>query len=302
MPPSSNPLSPSLPPEIEYQIFFLAAIRDSGISVMFPFNLLTVSRRTYQWVEPLQFRTLYLTGVSLTNRQFRALLESKSPDYLARNVKHLFYDQCFKARELFDLCTGITNLVLLADIDEVTVLPNLSQYPKLKYLVLEDFMSGKFTSAMIHNPGYIPRTLTHIYWALPGDFSPLWILPNADRVKRLLPSLEYFKIEWNGDHEFIWDDLPALASLEQMVLVAIVDLTSHRSQPAPKPPKMVETLKHPKVVSLKEEQDHWFLDLRKVWRGEDHFWLQAGDCSRQRKQLLVPNRIGSSRDLIKSVT
>ncbi|KAH8804263.1 hypothetical protein DL96DRAFT_1631590, partial [Flagelloscypha sp. PMI_526] len=128
---------------------------------------------------------------------------------------------------------------------------------------------------MMHTPGHIPRTLTHINWAMAGDWKTVWIMPDPARIKQLLPALAYFKIEWNGTHDFIWDGIPAIASLEQFALVAIMDFTGLNPSPVPQPLNMVEALNHPKVISLNVEQDHWATDLKKRWRGEDNFWLQA---------------------------
>ncbi|KAH8796216.1 hypothetical protein DL96DRAFT_1689228 [Flagelloscypha sp. PMI_526] len=275
MPSQSTPDSPFFPPEIEYKIFFLAATKDANIYSLSPLNLLSVCRRTYEWVDPLRFRTLFLVGAGFNYPEYRHLLYSKSSDFLARHVKHLFYDQCFKCRDFFNFCISITDLVLLADVDEITTLPNLSRYPKLKYVDMDEFMSYKFVTAMIRTPEYIPRTLTHINWAMAGDWRTTWTMPNPARIKRLLPALAYFKIEWYGTHDFIWDGIPTLASLEQFALVAIMDFTGLNSPPVPRPRKMVEALNHPKVISLNVEQDHWATDLKKRWRGEDNFWLQA---------------------------
>ncbi|KAH8801960.1 hypothetical protein DL96DRAFT_1823485 [Flagelloscypha sp. PMI_526] len=288
--------TPTLPPEIEKKIFSLAVMSAPSIESPYPINILSVCRRVYEWTEPLRFKALFLSGLGLTYPQFRPLLDTKSPEYLAKHVKHVYHDQCFPLRDVFELCIGITDLILIADVDEVIVLPDLAKYLQLKHLAIDDFMSDKFNTALRSSPQHIPTTLTHIHWAMEGEWQPQWDLPDPALVERHMPVLTHFMTDWAQGRDFMWKNsrgtsLPKLASLKQMTLVALIEKEHSRPHTAPMLPHMVRGLKHPKIVFM-ETDIHWneLEDWRKRLRGEDHVWLQA-------ERLLEAKRIENEHKL-----
>ncbi|KAJ7204162.1 hypothetical protein GGX14DRAFT_647725 [Mycena pura] len=110
----SHSLSPGLPPELERNVFKLAAL-DRPLSVPI---LICVAWRVKQWVEPLLYRTLVIDGSPMYGipycdmDTFRRITETKSPDFLADAVRNVMvgssHDDHLQA--ILSACPGIQNL------------------------------------------------------------------------------------------------------------------------------------------------------------------------------------------------
>ncbi|KAJ6529829.1 hypothetical protein B0H19DRAFT_1274215 [Mycena capillaripes] len=103
-----NANRPSLPPELEREIFETTA-------VMHPREiptLLRVARRVLIWIEPLLYRVIRL---SKFNVDLMSLLKSKPAAFLQNAVRHLCFDSygdAGQAKGILELCTGVVDLAL----------------------------------------------------------------------------------------------------------------------------------------------------------------------------------------------
>ncbi|KAJ6462452.1 hypothetical protein C8R45DRAFT_526020 [Mycena sanguinolenta] len=107
-------LDPFLPPELEREIFEMAAeLHPDTIS-----NMLLVAARVLEWIEPLRYRTFTLAHPPSSCHRFRVLqqaIESKPAKFIRDNVWHLFVHSNFPEDTLetfIPLCTGVRSLVI----------------------------------------------------------------------------------------------------------------------------------------------------------------------------------------------
>ncbi|KAH7911843.1 hypothetical protein BJ138DRAFT_1112833 [Hygrophoropsis aurantiaca] len=101
---------PILPPELEMQIFLLAAKTYRGTSA----KLILVAHRVLEWLEPFIYGTVVLRGKGQTFRFLNALY-SRPPSFAHQRVKSVCLRQSIPldlAGKVLSLCTGITNLAL----------------------------------------------------------------------------------------------------------------------------------------------------------------------------------------------
>ncbi|KAJ7738339.1 hypothetical protein B0H16DRAFT_1570508, partial [Mycena metata] len=113
---------PFLPPELEREIFELAAETDTvfdswrqrvGSTVLV---LPRVCRRVKSWIEPFMYRDIALRqsfdGVDPVPR-FLAAVDSHPPSFFATHVKHLYFDSTmplFFVQKVLSVCTGVVVL------------------------------------------------------------------------------------------------------------------------------------------------------------------------------------------------
>ncbi|KAF7296357.1 Zn(2)-C6 fungal-type domain-containing protein [Mycena chlorophos] len=161
---------PRLPPELERDIFELAAdTSDESMAA-----LLYVARRTHLWIEPLVYRDIH---VNATRRfaSFLAATKSKPASFFAQHVSRLFLhvtisqpveDVC----EALKLCTGVTRIAGVGPV----VIP-----------IMKTFITGMQLER-------IGLFLTHIFPRL-GDYPN----PAGDAIDLSLPcfqSLTHFDV------------------------------------------------------------------------------------------------------------
>ncbi|KAJ7778917.1 hypothetical protein B0H16DRAFT_1683228 [Mycena metata] len=109
---------PFFPPELEREIFEIAALHPSTIP-----SLLLVSRRVYEWIESIRYQTVTTNG-ELSSCRFRSLRrviqsQTKPRGFFADRVQHLFAEN-IEPEELetvLSVCTGIRSLAILTSAD-----------------------------------------------------------------------------------------------------------------------------------------------------------------------------------------
>ncbi|KAJ7127536.1 hypothetical protein C8R43DRAFT_1240298 [Mycena crocata] len=126
--------APTLPTEVEQQIFELSAL-SRPVSVP---NLMRVAWRIKQWVEPILYRTLVINCEPIdglpacTLGTFKFILNTKSPSFLRDSVRNVIVEDHWSgvADEVFSKLTGLTNLYILRGedlhqdwISQLTALP-----------------------------------------------------------------------------------------------------------------------------------------------------------------------------------
>ncbi|KAJ6621473.1 hypothetical protein B0H10DRAFT_2017435 [Mycena sp. CBHHK59/15] len=102
-------LAPMLPPEIEREIFEIAA-RFRGNSV----QLALVARRTQIWIERLMYETVTLSDQTVCDRFVRTL-DSRPAQFFTDNVKSLCVPgdlEPFGAARVLKVCQGVVNLAI----------------------------------------------------------------------------------------------------------------------------------------------------------------------------------------------
>ncbi|KAK7027834.1 hypothetical protein R3P38DRAFT_2940459 [Favolaschia claudopus] len=101
-------MDPILPPELEREIFELAARQDQSIAL----TLLTVCHRVHSWVEPLLYRVLLVSGYLAPAL---LALKLKPAAFKKTAVRHVFiesYKGEIQAQDLLAELTGIESLVI----------------------------------------------------------------------------------------------------------------------------------------------------------------------------------------------
>ncbi|KAJ7028108.1 hypothetical protein C8F04DRAFT_1399146 [Mycena alexandri] len=114
--------SPTLPPELEREIFELCA---HSWPMEIP-ELMRVAHRVNQWVHALLYRTMvvldasesvHTPGPSLTTEQALATIRAKPPAFFSTAVRHLFSSAHLGLRKdvesILAACSGLENLCLL---------------------------------------------------------------------------------------------------------------------------------------------------------------------------------------------
>ncbi|KAJ6517303.1 hypothetical protein C8R47DRAFT_1086929 [Mycena vitilis] len=103
---------PTFPPELEREIFEIAALlHRSSIP-----SLLRVARRVLSWIEPLLYRVVRLQESTPMSDALLIAMKSKPPDFFRDAVRHLFLESidCQWSGEdvlqLLKLCSGTLNL------------------------------------------------------------------------------------------------------------------------------------------------------------------------------------------------
>ncbi|KAF7346362.1 hypothetical protein MSAN_01864000 [Mycena sanguinolenta] len=178
------PEMPTLPPELEREIFEVA-IRDNLSDTALKLNLSLVARRVQYWIDLIQYEM-----VTITNRveahKFFDLVNWKSQDFFAHAVKATcitYYVPADEASRILSVCSNVQQLACWVPWEKSPDLPQLLSRLPLTHLSIE---VGHFLN--------IPRSqstwflgLTHldlIWWSSsPRTTSPnLGELPNLTHV------------------------------------------------------------------------------------------------------------------------
>ncbi|KAJ7112817.1 hypothetical protein C8R43DRAFT_935540 [Mycena crocata] len=122
-------MDPLLPPELEREIFEVAAVTHPS---MIP-TLLQVARRTLKWIEPLLYRVIWTHHSPPQSAKADALMramDSKPPNFFRDAVRHLFLDNASEWSQkqiiaVLTLCSGIINLAVIPHISQPELLPIL---------------------------------------------------------------------------------------------------------------------------------------------------------------------------------
>ncbi|KAJ7173451.1 hypothetical protein C8R46DRAFT_115202 [Mycena filopes] len=103
-----DPGDPFLPPEIEREIFEMAASQGNAV------NLMLVARRTQVWIEQFVYKTVTLSNRQLCDKFLRTL-DNRSPDFFTAHVKSLCIPGDIEqpdAERVLKACQGVDNLAI----------------------------------------------------------------------------------------------------------------------------------------------------------------------------------------------
>ncbi|KAH8836137.1 hypothetical protein DL96DRAFT_1675894 [Flagelloscypha sp. PMI_526] len=120
-------------------------------------------------LEDIRYKTLIIW--SSTPSSFIHRLSSKSPDFLATHVSHVWVNSidCSWLTELknvLSLCTGITHLALVQDKWGFAL--DTSLFPRLRSLVLIPSQIYCIEKGLVNDPRLVFMNLTHLDWATMG--------------------------------------------------------------------------------------------------------------------------------------
>ncbi|KAF7292639.1 hypothetical protein MIND_01161800 [Mycena indigotica] len=188
-----------LPPELEREIFELAA--RTWPSVCFP--LLLVARRVLVWIEPMLYRTL-----TFHERSNSAKIELKTPEFLARHVRHIIISG-WANDDPADILRSLPSAEHLALGHDHTKHPQLTAAAflamnNLRRLVFYSAAVFPFLSSLV-SAATLPvfSQLTHL--DLFDSFNPAF-----EQLYRSLPALTHLS-PTSGTH---WPTLERLLSLD----------------------------------------------------------------------------------------
>ncbi|KAJ7064201.1 hypothetical protein C8F01DRAFT_1367550 [Mycena amicta] len=152
--------SPRLPPELEREIFEIAALTRRKDFV----SLLCVARRVFEWIEPILYRSITVGHISDLRWLSRAL-KSKPSAFFAAAVRHIVIyqpDALIEFHALTSICTGTTHLAIAPHppacpenlpmlVERMPAIQRLaaslrSGFPARKYPTLESFPLQNFTA------------------------------------------------------------------------------------------------------------------------------------------------------------
>ncbi|KAF8193571.1 hypothetical protein K438DRAFT_836284 [Mycena galopus ATCC 62051] len=211
---------PTLPPELEREIFELCA---RSLPVFMP-QLLLVAHRVKEWIEPLLYRTMIvgrnkpIAGFPLLhNDAVLSIGRRKPPGFCRRTVRHLMllYSPSVDFHGILALCSGVEDLLLQTALDD-TLLPLIDAMPLRRLSADFDMMppaTHPMFSRLTHlhlgddpvNAGELPEILaalpklTHL--SLDGDISVLMspeILASSQSLRALV-FFEYDPRVWSDE-------------------------------------------------------------------------------------------------------
>ncbi|KAJ7255977.1 hypothetical protein C8J57DRAFT_1186198 [Mycena rebaudengoi] len=150
----NSPILPAFPPELEREIFEIAAI---DIPQSMP-QLVRVARRVCVWIEPLLYRTLIVTAPwSDALRLAIEIHPAKSAKYLRDFLAWEYYSDKEWPLRILSLCSGIRNLTLFYANSAMVTALEIMELRRLS-VVLLDLIGG--SSVDPARPLF--RTLTHL--------------------------------------------------------------------------------------------------------------------------------------------
>ncbi|KAF7330030.1 hypothetical protein MKEN_00267000 [Mycena kentingensis (nom. inval.)] len=129
---------PRLPPELEQEIFQIAAQDPESI-----LNLLLVARRVHQWVEPYLYRVIQVSNSPRLSAFLRAMAD-RNPPFLAAGPRSVFFEavpECTEAlgQEILAKCPNITRIGLTVNFGGPVALAALAKLHHLQYLTASIF-------------------------------------------------------------------------------------------------------------------------------------------------------------------
>ncbi|KAF7364565.1 Zn(2)-C6 fungal-type domain-containing protein [Mycena venus] len=185
---------PILPPELEREIFELAAAIPNywteqhvgDMALILP----QVCRRAQSWIEPLIYERISLPPFN--DRGDRILLflrtiDSRPASFFAANVKYLYFDQTVQLpviQRVLRVCTGVVSLGCYY--------PYSSLAPLLAPLPLERLLVSKLD---------LPSTPTHApVWTASLTHLGLWrvLPPDPSVIFGALPALTHLAVDFNA--------------------------------------------------------------------------------------------------------
>ncbi|KAJ7677801.1 hypothetical protein DFH06DRAFT_1316600 [Mycena polygramma] len=262
---------PKLPPELEREIFTIAAIfYGETIPRLMP-RLLRVAHRVRAWIEPLLYGTLVFRKTRDTSfmRRFSALvraLHARPLTFVESQVRSIMWWHYYgeeKMEALLSLCSGLRNLALINLTP--SMIPTLSTLPELQRLTLPA------SSGVLLNPPipYSFATLTHLHIHGVGDLDLPWIIA--------LPALTHFCIESLASTmlealEELLLDCPKL----QVCVYAVGFRLSTLSAPLMEDQRVV-------VLQLDLDNDNYVRDWKTGATGGRDFWVRAEEFLAKKK-------------------
>ncbi|KAF8169172.1 hypothetical protein K438DRAFT_240413 [Mycena galopus ATCC 62051] len=255
-----SPTSSILPPELEREIFVIAALSDSNTML----SLLRVARRVLEWIEPLLYRVLVIDGSPRHWAYHGAFL--LKPNVIATGVRHIsFIDGLWPERDFHALLRlSGPRLRSLAGSHRPELLPALSHLSQLRR------WGGSLASLFGGHPAIdlsisAFRTLTHM---------DVWDRISADDAVicpglAALPSLTHLCLHTVYEHLTVVVLRMLAQCLQLQVLVSM-----------PQPTAVHFLAKNPPTTDVRFVVSY-VRSNRKDWqvgaRGGTDFWAAADD-------------------------
>ncbi|KAJ7065432.1 hypothetical protein C8F01DRAFT_982075 [Mycena amicta] len=157
--------SPLLPPEIERDIFELAAQTPGNAT-----TLALVARRTQVWMERLIYDTVTLSSPALT-AQFLSVLDSRPAQFFANAVKSLCIPgdiPLTSAIRVLQACQGVVNLALWLPLQDTPLFPYISALrPRRLSVNVRGLFGAKMPLQLEHDPicAAIQPDFTHPFFS-----------------------------------------------------------------------------------------------------------------------------------------
>ncbi|KAJ7206474.1 hypothetical protein GGX14DRAFT_568025 [Mycena pura] len=259
-----NQLVPTLPLELERQVFEMAALcHPSTIP-----TLLLVCHHIHDWIEPLLYRVLSLNRSPSTDAQFAAA-SSKTISFLQNAVRHVFIPGVSKpagTKALLAKCPGVANLMLLRLFRDVVEAIQHLRPAKLSFFDPPHEFPGlllTFDHPLFMNVTHLD--IFHVYL----DDEELKCAWGKWCSLTSLPKLTHLALSPQLGHEI----LPQLlAECPQLTLVVVGFWSASYLA------KAVEFVQRlpvadPRVVVLRAT--HYFTDWEDGAHGADDFWARA---------------------------
>ncbi|KAJ7059731.1 hypothetical protein C8F01DRAFT_1145474 [Mycena amicta] len=127
---------PRLPPELECEIFELAAATYPGTVPL----LMRVARRVLEWTEPFLYRIVRVENSKHFDAFLRALRTKPAP-FLNSSVRHVLFEAVFACTveiclEIISKCRGITTIGTTNSFTGLDALAALNTLPNLRHLTV----------------------------------------------------------------------------------------------------------------------------------------------------------------------
>ncbi|KAF7289555.1 hypothetical protein MKEN_01504300 [Mycena kentingensis (nom. inval.)] len=214
---------PRLPPELEREIFELLAYNCAPMR----YPLLLVARRVFAWIEPTLYETLVFRATNLavhadTIVNICATERVDDPDFLARHVRRIVFDNASSAMYRLDTYPHTTHIAIAQSHYTAVLVDLLLKVKNIRHLVLYHTTLGehrRVLPALVH--------LTHL--SLLEPFDTMTAFCSA------LPALTHLSVHLhgNGDHE--WKEFQPLLDLAapgpRLSQLVILDFIGAKSIP-----------------------------------------------------------------------
>ncbi|KAJ7848400.1 hypothetical protein B0H13DRAFT_2361897 [Mycena leptocephala] len=154
-------MDPRLPPELEHQIFEIAAHEFPEMIPIF----LRVARRIQFWIEPLLYQVILAAGINAASTNAVLAAMDSRPRTVFNAVRHLYIDSSAnlsqdQSQRLLGLCENVVNLALVGNVAEPSILPILAGMRLRQLSVSLHSLFGGPDTVDLNRPLFI--SITHL--------------------------------------------------------------------------------------------------------------------------------------------
>ncbi|KAJ7213754.1 hypothetical protein C8J57DRAFT_1096694 [Mycena rebaudengoi] len=254
----NSPILPAFPPELEREIFEVAAIE---LPESIP-QLVRVARRVCVWIEPFLYRTLIVTPHRKLDPDALCLAIEKHPAKFAKYLRNFLtwehYSENAWSLRILPLCSGIRNLTLVFPVSVMT--------PALEAMQLRRWSGVLFNlveGSPVDPARPLFRTLTHLdLWDADTEF--LTELPFAQFPALTHLSVNHLDAEYSPFFASTLHDCTRLCVLVNLWMSPFErDNETHHS------------VDDPRFVFMWLSNDEYVEDWKVGVEGGKDFWVRA---------------------------